>query len=71
MTREEAEARIAELVRQIDEVHKQYNPDAGILSMGIKHSDGEGSIFFFNSHWDRDAEHPLDYFEMLGGDKDD
>ena len=69
MTRKEAESRIAELLKRIHEIHKQYNPNAGYLALSILHdSTGNGAdslITFNNLYWDDDEKYPIDYHETL------
>lgn len=71
MTKEEAEAKKAELLHQIYEAYKQYAPNAGSLCLAINRSDRGDSISFFNRYWSDDVGHPLNYFKLLGGGKDD
>lgn len=69
MTREEAESRIAELLKRIHEIHKQYNPNAGYLALSVLYdSTGNGADFlitFNNLYWNDDEKHPIDYHETL------
>lgn len=64
MTRTEAEKRIAELAWKIHEVHKEYNPNAGYLSLSFCHSQYGLRMFFNNEDWNADAKYPLDYTEV-------
>ncbi len=69
MTREEAESRIAELLKRIHEIHKQYNPNAGYLALSVLYdSTGNGADFlitFNNLYWNDDEKYPIDYHETL------
>lgn len=68
MNRAECEKQIAEKLREIGEIHKQYNPDGMYLTLCIS----RGNLSFSNEHWEggKDEDHPVDYFEF-GDDEDE
>lgn len=74
MDRAEAEARIADLLRQVREVVREYGGTSGYLDMAITSAEGRcrASIRFHNEYWSggRDEGRPLDWFEFddEGGD---
>lgn len=68
MDRAEAEARIADLLRQVRGVVREYGGTSGYLDVAIVPA-GDGcraSIRFCNEHWPggRDEGRPLDWFEF-------
>lgn len=74
MTREECEAKILEKLKEIDKIHKEYNPNAKYLTLAIM----EDSYFFHNEYWSTDgepgpdADTPLNKFESINKeDKED
>ena len=74
MTRQECEKRIADNLKEIDAVVRQYNPTNTYLSMCIINRDGDTYISFNNAHWvddddkGEDYEHPIDHFTTMRED---
>ncbi len=64
MTRLECEKAIIEKLKEIHEIHKQYNPNADYLSMAIIHSD-DGYMTLHNDYMRTDKKLPLDRSEWL------
>lgn len=67
MEREEAEARIAGLLREIREVVEEYGGTSGYLSLTLCPGQGEDlpAVDFHNQCWPggEDVGHPLSFFE--------
>ena len=64
MTREECEAKIVEMMREIYETYKQYNPVGNYLALFFKN----GHMMGNNSYYDLksiDHEKQIDFFEKL------
>lgn len=64
MEREECQKQIRDLMIQIRDVYKEYNPDGKYLSMFINGDDLE-DLMVNNTYWNDDADRPLDmYYEI-------
>lgn len=61
------EAKILDLLRQIEAVAREHDPEFEYLSMAIY---GDGYIHFNNNHWEKCPELTLDHC-VLGGVSDD
>lgn len=61
LTREQAEAKILDLFKQIHEIHKQYNTDGEYITGCVI----DGHIMVFNRRGAEDKEHPIDIYEEL------
>ena len=65
MTRAECEKRILEKLKEIENIHKEYNPNANYLSLSIR----DNGYHFNNSYWvtideiGEDADYPINYNE--------
>ena len=57
MTRTECEKLIIEKLKEISEIHKQYNPNADYLSMSISESDNY--IAINNKYYGKDLEYAI------------
>lgn len=68
MEREEAEARIAGLLREVRGVVEEYGGTSGYLSLALYPRRGEDrpAVGFSNQYWPggEDADRPLDFFEF-------
>lgn len=61
MKREECEKQIRDLMIQIHDVYREYNPSGNYLAMFIKGDD----LMVNNSYWAEDADRPLDKFYVI------
>lgn len=61
MTREECEKQIRDLMIQIRDVYREYNPSGNYLAMCIRGED----LMMNNSYWSKDADRPLDKFYVI------
>lgn len=66
MTRQEAEAKLIELLRQAEEIRKEYCPEDDYLSLTIR---GD-YMWANNTYWDG-AEHPIDVSAFKGADENE
>lgn len=63
MTRAECEERILEKLKEIEAIHKEYNPNANYLTLCIR----DGGYQFNNTYWkdeedeDTDINYPINY----------
>lgn len=61
MEREECQKQIRELMIQIRDVYRKYNPDGNYLAMFI-----EGDhLMVNNAYWEDDIDRPLDKFYVI------
>lgn len=74
MDRNEAEARIAELLREIRGVVEEYGGTSGYLALALyPRWDGSSpSISFNNEYWPdgKDEDRPLNFFEFEEGEEE-
>jgi hypothetical protein len=63
MTRQEAEAKLKELLKQADQIRREYCPEDDYLSLTIRGDYAWAS----NTYWDG-AEHPIDCSIWKGDD---
>ena len=56
MTRQECEAEIIRLLRQIIDVYHVYNPDGNYLSLTYLNENDDQFIGCFNQHWENGAD---------------
>ena len=63
MTRQECERRLLENCKEMNDILKEYDPEADYLSIHIAPNDGYISVN--NNHWEG---HPTIAFYQVGGD---
>ena len=61
MKRKECQKQIIDLMIQIRDVYRKYNPDGNYLAMFIKGDD----LIMNNSYWEDDIDRPLDKFYVI------
>lgn len=61
MNREITETKLKVLILEAWKVYREYNPDGHYLNMVIS----RGYYRANNSHYERDAHSPIDFFELL------
>ena len=61
MTKQECENLILEKLKEIDKIHKEYNPNGKHLSMYII----DDSFVVNNVYWDNDSKYPVDGYWVL------
>lgn len=60
MTKEQAEKKIVKKIKGIKKIARKYSPNwSGYLTMSIQEG---GVIIFWNEHWGKDKERPLDWW---------
>jgi hypothetical protein len=64
MDRKECEKRIAEKVREIEQIVKEYNPECKYVGMSIV----DGFIVMHNAYFGDDAERPIHAWVDEGGE---
>ena len=60
MTRQECENLIIEKLKEIDKIHKEYNPNGDYLSMCILNNDYNVN----NEYWDDDTNYPIQRYYL-------
>lgn len=60
MTRQECEDMIRQKLKEIDEIQKQYNPEADYLNLTIWSKDKIYAAW--NKYYDEDKDAPLDFY---------
>ena len=61
MKREECEKQIIDLMTQIRDVYKEYNPDGEYLSLAVM----DNNLMANNMCYTDDADHPLDIYYVI------